>query len=530
MAAPVHDASRMERTAGRPTADHDLVFVGAGASTAYVLMGLLAALEDRPPAAPLRIGVVEREPDAFSGIAYGGRAARASLLITSLRDFLPDDERALFVAWLASNKDRVFTEFVAEAGPLSVRWWARHRAELDLDEFESLYLPRHVFGTYLMERTWRAIARAEAAGLARTDVVQDEVGSIERAAGGYLLHTGSGDVRTGQVVLATGSPPVLPRLPPRHEHPAVALVDDPFGGMAAAVELIRPAVQRPRLSGRPPHVVLIGGNAGTMDVLYHLNDLDVPALQQAVFTVLSPRGELPERMEDEHEPLPFSPEHLLALDHGDPVEAVGVFRAALADIARGRDLGLSVADTLRPISRAVGQLLGRLPRQEALEFAGRWGGELGRHQRRAGREYSEVVERLGTDGRLHQVPGRFLDVRDASPDGVHVRFEQDGRLLDLDLPADVVVNCAGPARELRQAGSTLLSQLLTSGICRATPFGGGIAVDACLEAAPGLFVMGPLLAGNLVNGAPLWHMEHCGRISSYGSALGADLARRLAAA
>jgi hypothetical protein len=41
--------------------------------------------------------------------------------------------------------------------------------------------------------------------------------------------------------------------------------------------------------------------------------------------------------------------------------------------------------------------------------------------------------------------------------------------------------------------------------------------------------MGPLLAGNLVNGGPLWHMEHCGRISAYGTGLGADLARSLVA-
>jgi hypothetical protein len=39
--------------------------------------------------------------------------------------------------------------------------------------------------------------------------------------------------------------------------------------------------------------------------------------------------------------------------------------------------------------------------------------------------------------------------------------------------------------------------------------------------------MGPLLAGNLVHGAPLWHMEHCGRISTFGTAFGRELARDL---
>jgi uncharacterized NAD(P)/FAD-binding protein YdhS len=69
--------------------------------------------------------------------------------------------------------------------------------------------------------------------------------------------------------------------------------------------------------------------------------------------------------------------------------------------------------------------------------------------------------------------------------------------------------------------------LISSGVCRATPYGGGIAVDASLAAAPGFYVMGPLLAGNVINGSPIWHMEHCGRISAFGSALGPRLARTL---
>ena len=55
----------------------------------------------------------------------------------------------------------------------------------------------------------------------------------------------------------------------------------------------------------------------------------------------------------------------------------------------------------------------------------------------------------------------------------------------------------------------------------------GIAVGPGLRAADGLYVMGPLLAGNIVQGRPVWHMEHCGRISAYGSRLGRQLAQEL---
>jgi uncharacterized NAD(P)/FAD-binding protein YdhS len=200
----------------------------------------------------------------------------------------------------------------------------------------------------------------------------------------------------------------------------------------------------------------------------------------------------------------------------------------MGDIARGREAGLSVGDTLGPISRALGAVVRRLGPEEAIEFAGRWGVELGRHQRRAGWEYCDVVDQLTAEDRLRLLAGAFVDV--VPGDGtVSVRFRSDGGLHELDSPADVVINCGGPRRLLVDATASLPARLIDSGLCGPTPFGGGIAVDASLAAAPGLYVMGPLLAGNLVSGAPVWHMEHCGRISSFGQALGADLARTLTA-
>lgn len=512
----------------RETPDvHDLAFVGAGASTAYVLLALLEGLREATPAAPQRIAVVERAPDPFSGVAYGSRAARTSLLITPLRDFLPDDERALFVPWLTQNKDWVFDEFLASAGPLAGRWWARHRAEIARGEFEALYLPRYVFGTYLMRRTRSAIATARAAGVATVDLVRDTVFSVDRAGGSYVLACGDGVIRSSQVVLATGSAPVQPRLPGRAETPPAVLVDDPFSGMGAALQRIRDALERVA-ARRTPHVLFVGANAGTMDMLFQVNDLPVAATRNTTFTILSPRGELPERIDDRRPPRPFTAERLLALADAPDVAAAALYRAALEDIDRGRAAGLSVADTLHPISQALGRVVRTLSPAEAVEFAGRWGIEIGRHQRRAGWEYCDVVEDLTAEGRLRLVAGSFVDA--LTGDGtVTVRYEAGGALHEVARPADVVINCGGPGKLLTDAATSLAAQLIRRGICRATPFGGGLAVDGALAAAPGLYVMGPLLAGNLVKGAPVWHMEHCGRISSFGWALGTDLAATLTA-
>lgn len=520
-------AAAERAAAGRQADDYDLLFVGAGASTAYVLRALLDDLGRQGRGEPLRIAVVERGPDAFSGVAYGDRAARTSLLITPLQDFLPEPERGRFIAWLSANKNWVLDEYLDALGPLSARWWSRHRAQVDRDEFDSLYLPRYTFGEYLKRRTRQAIARAEATGVATTDVVHDEVLAIGATSSGYRVECCGGALEARRVVLAAGSPPVRRRLPRETEQSAAVFVDDPFDGMGHAIERIRTALQE-WPGQRPAHIVIIGANAGTMDMLYQVNDLTVPAARNAVFTILSPRGRLPERIDPGQAPVPFTAERLQALAASEVISAVAIFAAALADIARGREAGLSVMDTLKPISEAVGALVPGLAPDQAVEFAGRWGAELGRYQRRAGWEYCEVPEELAGQGRLRLVPGSFRGMRVQDRNEVVVRYESAAGLADLAPAADVVINCGGPAGSLEHAGADLLSQVIATGVCRATSAGGGIAVDHSLAAAPDLYVMGPLLAGNVVNGSPVWHMEHCGRISAYGSALGAELARTLA--
>ncbi|QXG74785.1 FAD/NAD(P)-binding protein [Modestobacter sp. L9-4] len=504
---------------------HDLVFVGAGASTSYVLLALLTTLAADPPARPLRIAVVEQAPDPFPGVAYGSRAARTSLLITPLRDFLPPEELRLFTGWLAENWSWALEEFLAAGGPVSSRWWERHREAVTRGEFEDLFLPRYVFGLHLAGRVREAIDLAARVSAATVDLLQDEVGSLDPDGPVHLVTGRRCRLRARHVVLATGSAPVVRRLEGAGGPHDAVLIDRPFDDMGEGLERTRAAVARRPADAGPPHVVVIGGNAGTMDVLYQVNDLPVVAERGTVFTVLTPGGALPELLA---EPRPgFVAGHLLALRSAPAVTAREVHAAALADLADGRAAGLTVGDTLRPISQGVSEVLPRLSEEQTLEFAGHWGVELGRHQRRAGWEYTEVVEELTRAGRMSLVAGSFTGLATDGGAGVRVRYSAAGVPAELDRPADVVVNCAGPTRALRDAVPSLVASLLDRGVLRPTPYGGGIAVDRDLAAAPRLYVMGPLLAGNIVHGQPVWHMEHCGRISAYGTRLGRSLAATL---
>lgn len=507
---------------------YDLAFVGAGASTSYVLLSLLDGLGARALPAPLRIVVVERAPDPFAGVAYGSRAARTALLITPLRDFLPDGERTLFTDWLARNKDWAFDEFLAAEGPFSARWWQRHHDAVARDEFDDLFLPRYLFGVYLSRRVRAAIARATEAGVAIVEELRDDVLAIDPGPDAHRITGRERTLHARHAVLATGSSPIRPRLAAAPEATSAVLVDSPFEGMDEARERIRHALERLGPEGPPPHVVLIGGNAGTMDMLYQVNDLEIVGRQRTEFTVLTPGGQLPERMERSGRGA-FTADVLAGLRGAETVRAAAVYEAAQADLARGRAAGYSVADTLAPISQGVVALLPKLSEDEVLEFAGHWGVELGRHQRRAGWEYWEVVDELTDQGRLSTVAGSFTGLAATEGRGVRVAYEREGQTAELGLPADVVVNCGGPPRLLVDADPSLVARLIGDGVVRPTRYGGGLAVQPSLEAAPRLHVMGPLLAGNLVQGSPVWHMEHCGRISAFGTGLGRQLADSLTA-
>lgn len=513
-------ASGTATTDAVPTVD--LAFVGAGVSTAYVLMSLLAALASRPPGRPVSVAVLEPDDRPFTGVAYGGRAAAGSLLITDLHDFLPAGELELFRTWLVERGDRAFTGFREAAGPVTRRWWDRHHAALARGDVDGLYLPRRVFGDHLSERVQAGIDAARTSGTADTRVVQDRVLAITPVPGGHRLDGAGTTLLAGTVVLAVGSPPVASRL--RGEgSPTGVLVDRPFDSMDAVQDQVRAALTARRRPG-PPHVVVIGGNAGAMDVLHLVADLGEEVLRGAVVTVLSPGGRLPARATGSDDGPARSPRRLSSLAGSADVRAADVHDAAVADIAEGEAAGLSAARTLGPVSAAVGQLLPRLSPDQAREFAVNWGVELGRHQRRAGWEYHEVVDDLVSAGRLQVVPGSLADAWYV-PEGVCVRVTHDGNTAELPLPADVVLNCTGPARDFRDM--PVVADLVATGTCRGTGGGRGIAVDDDLSAAPGLYVMGPLLAGNLVDGSPLWHLEHCGRISSLGAALGLRLAEQL---
>jgi uncharacterized NAD(P)/FAD-binding protein YdhS len=505
----------------------DAIFVGGGVSSSYTFLSLLDEMRGRPSIGrPIRTILIEQTIAEYGGVPYGSRSGPVSLIITSLHDFLPEPERSMFVDWIVAHRESLVGELAA-TGAQGMRWLLDNREAIANDDWLSLYVPRRFFGRYIDERVREAVAAAEADGLIEHQLVHGEATGIEPAAVGYAVQLASGDsFTTKTLVIGIGSMPLQRRFPNESDDDSLCLVDDVYlPGLPANVDRIRSVVA----SVDKPRVLVLGSNASALEALYVLNDRDDEALRRVQFTVMSPGGVFPEKIVAPREVAVPTPalDQLAATDKAFSAEEL--YEAARLDIAAIREAGITVTESLSITGRTIGGLVGRLVHEEKLAFAAKWGVALGRFQRRAGGEYSDNVEQLRALGRLAVRGAAFDGLAERGSAGARVRF-RDG---DGDHVSDewysAIVNCAGFSSMVAAPESRLVSQLLSTGLCAPVPTGCGFVVNDRMEAAPGVFVMGPLLAGNVVNGQAIWHVEHCGRIAQFSSTLGRTLADQLLA-
>lgn len=505
---------------------YDIVFVGSGLSSSCTLAALIEQVGAGPMGRALRVAVVEKADHFFTGIPYGARSGTASLIITPVDEFLPSPEREAFMAWLARHQDRVMADIEAKGGPLSQDFLARSREAIASGDCSSFHMPRYTFGLYLREKMQARLDDAERKGQLAYRLMQGEVVDIRRDDQGYDLVLEEGArIRSRLVVLALGTPPNRSLFDPAARSASKAcLVEDPYlPDMEATLERIQQSLTEPGAGGER-HVLLVGANATSLEMLYNLNNL--PGLQERGlhFHILAPQGKLPDRFRQIETPR-LETVHLNALEGQADLTAAAILEAVKADLAAAKEQSLGIADTLPMISKAVGKLVQELALEEKKTFVRHVGIEIGRLQRRAGDEYSDIADDLQRQGRLKIVAGRFTGFAEHEADGVRVLYEAgpDGERQTLAASIDVVVNCTGSAGMSRPNVSPLIEALLASGLCRANESGAGFAVNHRMEAAEDLFVIGPLLAGNVVGDLSIWHVEHCGRIMEFSKTLARSL-------
>jgi len=488
-----------------------MAIVGAGASGAHSLLAVLKELSSATDARPrpTQIVVIDRDPDFFSGVAYGRRSGRGSLTLSTVERFLPSEEREDFVEWLNQHRDDVLSD-----PELDEAWIDRHREAIVSGQWAQLFIPRRLYGKYLAECVSAAIWLARFQNVAEFTSINAAVTRLTESDGRYLLDIEDSDGRACEidaavVVLAIGSPPVREL---KADGGAVAdgLVHDIYDpGLEQTLARVRARLDDlPRTDRK---VLVVGGNAAALEFVLAAHTL-IRNLG-ATITVLSPSG----RPRHWHRTKPHEPTHLPALtalkasaDAGQQVTAADLYEAVAADLAAALASGADVA-AVPAIMDVIPSFLGLLGSQDREALAAEYGMLITNLLREDCGDAVDILDTLIAAGIISFEAGRYRTSRCRASCFEVTVIDRDGLRRKLDSRYGVVIGAVG-FEAVSATGAPLLRQLLDDEIVHASSSDRGLRADSRFRAAPRLFVTGPLLAGNANANMLIWHAESVRRI------------------
>ncbi len=423
-----------------------------------------------------------------------------------------------FVPWLIANRSRWEDMLVDSGDPRAARWLERHREEIDRADFGGLFFPRIVFGQFLREKWAEAVGNLDSSGIS-VSVVAAEVLDVVRAGSDRwrVQLAGRDPLDADAVLLAVGNV-TAPAPDAVADHPG-------YRSFEVARDL---ADSEPQLAARlatlpsgSRRIAVLGSSAAAIEFLYAAEG--APDLDGLIdeLVVLSSSGRLPDGLRSAHVTPPTLrrlPALLAALEdegHTPELASATLVEALVADAQESESLGYTIVDML-PAARAAPpptsanlshwfrQIFPRLSPAEKRAFVNTEYKAYRETIRHTSTDYAEAVVRLRERGLLSVRAGRVRELQ-PTPDGVTVRYETAGGVQDLK--AGIVVDCRGFSGVAAGANSAVRS-LLHSGAVRANESGRGLAVDHDFAAAPGLFVLGPLLAGTARGDDYIWFLEN----------------------
>lgn len=500
----------------------DLAFIGSGISSTYTLFHYLKKLEEKKDAKSTNIAIIEKYPTFHSGIPYGERSGSTTLLITSLKNFLPEPQLSEFIPWLNENKDWLLVDFKQHGGPLSCEWIQKHEEALEQNQWEDLFIPRRFFGYYIDEKIKTLIKSLEKKKLISISYIRDKAVDMTKSNGFWeITLKNQHPIMAFKAILAIGSLPTnyLWKDKKKVKEDHFMLVNDPYKPkLSETIEDIQEfALGLPK--GHPLNVAIIGANASGLEMLYQLNDH--PEIKKRVhhFYMVSSQGLLPDSKIDESKLLTYRTTHLDRLENNDSLSASDIAKAVYDDLDEADNIQLGAASTVGVISQKFGLLLNKLDHIELEKFACFHGNEIGRRQRCAGEHYANTAKILEKTHQFTHIAGRFANLTPRSAGYELAYQDKNGDQQSIEQPINLVINCIGGMKLSHPKIPKVLRNLMKKGIITPNESEIGIKVNKHLEAAENLYIMGPLLAGNIIQDKAVWHVEHCGRIISFSQVL-----------
>jgi uncharacterized NAD(P)/FAD-binding protein YdhS len=506
---------------------YDLAIVGAGISCTYTLIHYLSLLAEKlaltgekKQQPTIKVAVFDKSGEFWTGIPYGSRSGQQSLIITPLKEFLPQPECDRFIDWLRANYNSVVSSLQERPGILNSQWLKSYQEAMEQNNWSQIFVPRYLFGWYLKERVVSLLEQAAAQNYLQCELIKADVCKIHKHSTAYQIDTTEPhSFLATKVVLAIGSPPnkaaflnqleSLKRSPSGDKVCSIADMYEP--SQSSNLKLIIKRLQAD--SSQVKQVLIIGSNASALETIYSLNNLPEIAKLIDKFVIVSPSGKFPHPIIDAPGSTTFVTENLDLLIQQKNFTAKQIYEAVQQDVAAALANNETVDSTYNIISQKVIKALNQLNYPEQKQFVNEYGVKIGKFQRRAGLDYLNVTDKLMLEGKLEFIQGKFVGIIPLAENQFGFEFvtPTNSQTKTFTTPIQVVINCAG-FQDLTQSSSPLINNLIKQGICTPNDSHVGFEMNENFEAEQNFYLMGPLVAGNINDKLKVWHAESCSRI------------------
>ena len=498
----------------------DIAFVGSGAASAITLIELFNKLIDKHPRQQkLAITVIDKYHEFWKGVPYGSRSSINSLTITAVSDFISEaKEQVLFFNWIKKNLIDLVSYYELHGGTAASKWLAENLPLINNGEWDKVYIPRFLFGFYLENKLLALLKIAEEKKLAEVTLIQAEAIDVEiRADGLYNLileHPCKNQtcIRVKKLVIATGSAPVKRHIADLNNNSYTYINDIYEPLLDENIKILNDALI-PEKNKKERNILLIGSNASSVEILYILNNL--PDLKKRInkIVVISPTGRMPYHI-NEDQPDNYPCCHLDILKERGQYDIHILVNAAKKDIDQTIRYGTINLPRAQHVINYTLELMEALDSDAKKIFYGIYGMQLTRLIRRSGPAYKNASEELLQTRRLKIIKGEFVKVTPAANGGTLKYADQLTKELHVfELPFKVIINCTG-SDDLENSASRLIYNLVKKNICHVNLSRKGFFVNENFEAAPNLYVIGPLMGGNMNKVIRSLHVENVSKIWS----------------
>jgi uncharacterized NAD(P)/FAD-binding protein YdhS len=493
----------------------DISLIGSGFASTVALTELLNGLITNPhPPKKLFVTVIEKYPEFWKGIPYGMRSSVNTLTINSVFDFIYEPERPLFFEWLKSDKNDWISYYREHGGTTAFTWLKNNLPLIENEEWENIYVPRFLFGNYQSHKLRGLLKKAEEKQLVEIKLVEAEAIDINVMAGGLheiiLEHSDHklSKILTRRVVVATGSAPVEKMSGMTGDK--IIYVNDIYEPSVS--ENLNTVYRKLNASGAGEgNILIIGSNASCIELVYLIQGNTEFRERIDKIVIISTSGSLAFNTSTEilrDHPTP----NLDKLKASDDYTIEKLMEAAALDIKLAVQNGANM-DYVATIIRQTIAFLEVLGEDAKKLFYAIYAIRLRNMFRRAGPEYRNAAQILIDIQKLIIIKGSYLNIY-PEEDGVFLNYLDIETDQERTCPVNfkAVFNCSGSA-DLDSSSSRLLYNLVNKNICRMNLSRKGFEVNEKFEAAPNIYVFGPLLGGNMNKLIHFWQLENAARLS-----------------